>query len=63
MDALEVPPEGVYQDMRGRAVIDIVCPLQPLPAKGLPRLWPPGRSGGHGLLVLGRKDARRGSPP
>ena len=25
--ALEVPPEGAYQVMRGHAVIDVVCPL------------------------------------
>ena len=46
VDALEVPLEGVYQGVLGRAVIDVVCPPQLLEAKGLPRLWRPGGWGG-----------------
>ena len=63
VDALEKLPEGAYQDVRERAVIDVICLPQLLQAKGVPRLRHPwSRGGGHGLPVPGRKGARLGSP-
>ena len=64
LDALAVFLEGVYQGVRGRAVIDVASPLQLLQVKELSRLWrSPGQGGAWSPCLRPQGCQAREPPP